>query len=145
MKPQMIDLRNIPEDIIREHIIPYTYHPQSRILCEDIHNFVETNTLLHSLYTQEYPTQSEQLEWLSNDIGRYMNKDKAFMYGFVDFFINIYKRRYMLQFQTPEFLLQHIKSHYYNSYPKDIKICLAIMTPDERNIFKTGVQNRIYF
>ena len=129
----MIDLRNIPEDVMREHIIPYTYCPQSIHLCEDIRNFVKTNDVLRSLYKMRYPNDSEDLEWLSNDIGRYMNEDQGLMFGYVDFFINIYKRRFMLQSQTREFLLEHIKSNYYNSYPKNIKMCLAIMTPEERN------------
>jgi hypothetical protein len=128
-----MNMRNIPEDIIREHIIPYTYSPQSSHLCENIRNFVKTNNALRVLYKQKYPIDDEYLEWLSNDIGRYMNKDQAIMDGFVDFFINIYKRRYMLQFQSRQFLLQHIKKHYHALYPHDIKICMALMNCDERN------------
>jgi hypothetical protein len=129
----MINIRNIPEDIIREHILPYTYTPQSCHLCEDIRNYVKTNSVLRLLYKTRYPNDCEDLEWLSNDIGRYMNEDQAIMNGFVDFFINIYRREYMLQFQSREFLLQHIETHYYKSYPHDINICLGLMNSEERN------------
>ena len=32
-------MNTIPIDIIREHILPYTYDPQSQELCDDIRSF----------------------------------------------------------------------------------------------------------
>ena len=42
-------MHRLPFDIIREHIIPYTYKPQPKSLCRDIETFVAVKNALYDI------------------------------------------------------------------------------------------------
>ena len=59
----------IPIEIVREHIIPYTYSPQSRKLCENIRNYKSTLNDIHSMYVSYYkiePLYGSKKEYFLN-------------------------------------------------------------------------------
>ena len=43
-------IRRLPDDIIREYILPYTYQPQSPELCKDIQTYYTTLQELSDVY-----------------------------------------------------------------------------------------------
>ena len=88
-------LKKIPDDIIREYIIPYTYNSQSPELCADINSFYNTYNSLNNKYELVYGLGNDSKDWLSNDICRFLNNDFPTMLGYRDFYINIYRRIYM--------------------------------------------------
>lgn len=47
-------MHRLPFDIIREHIIPYTYKPQPKSLCRDIETFVAVKNALYDIYDCGY-------------------------------------------------------------------------------------------
>jgi hypothetical protein len=65
-------LRNIPTDIVINHIIPYTYQIQPRELLIDIISFQKDFDLIDTLYAFDYNYQI-----LLNDLLFYFN-DKKF-------------------------------------------------------------------
>ena len=96
-------LSRIPDDIIREYILPYTYDLQSPILCNDIRNYFESTQYLQDLYKKRYIDDAiEQVSWLSNDIERFMNEDVGTMYAIMPFFHNCLTRLYSLREKTEE-------------------------------------------
>ena len=107
----------LPDDVIREYILPYTYEPQSKELCEDIRNYYEVSNHLLEKYHQIYKDgyNNEDKEWLLNDIERFMNEDKATMFGYVDFYIQFFQRIYMLQNATRDQVIEFLNSPKY--YP----------------------------
>lgn len=141
-------LRGLPAEIVREHIIPFTYSPQSAELCEDIRNYFETSTYLYDLYKKRYLVQDteqseeqyeEDIEWLSNDITRFLNQDQATMYGYVDFFIQIYKRMYRLQLMNRDEVVPFIERTSLYPIPTEINKHIALMSPEERTKLKRFV------
>ena len=40
-------IQKIPSDVIRENILPYTYKPQPKELCQDIQSFFYTKSVLY--------------------------------------------------------------------------------------------------
>ena len=122
----------LPDDIIRECVLPYSYSPQPPELCADIRSFHNTYTSMCEIYDLAYPVDDESKEWLSNDIVRYLNGDVGTMYGYEDFYIKVYSRIYMNQQKHADSIIECIKKTEIDLYPKDIKIHIALLTPQER-------------
>ena len=122
----------LPDDIIRECILPYSYSPQPPELCADIRSFHNTYTNMCEIYDLAYPVDDESKEWLSNDIVRYLNNDFATMYGYRLFYINVYRRIFMNRQKHTDNIIDCIKKIENEHYPKDIKIHIALLTPQER-------------
>jgi hypothetical protein len=129
-------LESIPIDIIREYIIPYTYRPQSKELCEDVRSYTETRKYLLDMYSKEYENINEDKEWLSNDISRFMNQDQPTMFGFVDFYIQFFKRLYMLRNMSREKIISFFNSSEFYMFPSDINRNIGLMLPFEREDLK---------
>jgi len=49
-----MSLQRIPMDVMINHILPYTYEPQPKILLQDIKNFVEDFDLVENCYAFDY-------------------------------------------------------------------------------------------
>ena len=140
-------LQKIPEEVIRENIIPYTYNTQSRELLDDIISFIYSKEILIELYSETWHEWEDEtyMDWLSNDISRFFNEDRATMLGFVDSNINKFKRLFkifyknydkikiinvMKKFESPNTLsLFHFNT------------CLGILTSSERLDFLRFVTN----
>lgn len=131
----------LPDDVIREYILPYTYEPQSQELCEDIRNYYEVSNHLLTKYQQIYKDgyNNEDKEWLLNDISRFMNKDKATMFGYVDFYIQFFQRIYMLQNATRDRIIEFLQSPKYYPFTRDIYRNIGFMKPHEREKLKSFI------
>jgi hypothetical protein len=73
---QYID--KLPFEVVFNHIIPYTYSPQPKILLEDIRNYVYTFNLISSIYYNRWivfwgEEENEDKFWLCNDIYRFVD------------------------------------------------------------------------
>lgn len=129
----------LPIDVIREHILPYTYEPQSQELCEDIRNYYEVSNHLSEKYQQIYKDgyTNEDKEWLLNDIERFMNEDKPTMFGYVEFYIQFFQRIYMLQNATRDQVIEFLKSPKYYPFTREIYRNIGFMKPYERDKLKS--------
>lgn len=128
----------LPIDVIREHILPYTYEPQSQELCEDIRNYYEVSNHLSEKYQQIYKDgyTNEDKEWLLNDIERFMNEDKPTMFGYVEFYTKFFQRIYMLQNATRDQVIEFLKSPKYYPFTREIYRNIGFMKPYERDKLK---------
>jgi hypothetical protein len=124
-------LRKLPDDVIREHILPYTYEPQSPLLCDDIRSFYNTYNNMYQVYSLAYPSNNENKESLSNDITRFLNDDFATMYGYRKFYINTYRRYFMNRNKEIDKIIRCIQNTQ-TKIPNDIQINIGLMTPEER-------------
>ena len=124
-------LQKLPDDIIRECIIPYTYQPQSPLLCADIRSFYNTYHNMCEIYSLAYPLHNENKESLSNDIVRFLNDDFATMYGYRKFYINVYRRHFMNRDKDIDTIIGCIQKTE-TKIPNDIQIHIGILTPQER-------------
>ena len=103
----------LPIDIIREEILPYTYQPQPKELCNDIRSFHNIRDYLYKLYydrwfhTFQYEENAD-LNWLDNDICRFFNDDNATMFGYTDNCLNKYKRSFILKDKTAKEIRDYI-------------------------------------
>ena len=122
---------HLPDELIRECVLPYSYSPQPPELCADIRSFHNTYTNMCEIYDLAYPVDDESKEWLSNDIVRYLNGDVGTMYGYEDFYINVYRRIYMNRQKHADNIIKCIKKME-DAYQIDIKIHIALLTPQER-------------
>lgn len=139
----MMNLRNLPEEIVRKCILPMTYSPQSNELCEDIRSFYNIKGRLYTKYRNKFPITAQTYEgesaedWLINDLTRFLNDDKPTMYGINEHYIEIYSRLFTLKNRSNERVLNHIfiSSSGYNELVDDnnsINTIIAILTVDER-------------
>lgn len=85
----------LPIEIIREHIIPYTYCPQSRELCENIRNYKSTLNDIHSMYVSYYkikPFYGSKKEYYLNS---FINSNCLMRMKYMDFFIDYFKKSHV--------------------------------------------------
>ena len=134
-------LDRIPEDIIREHILPYTYIPQSKNLCDDIRDFYVVSHELEMMYETIYKDgyENEAKDWLSNDISRFMNKDYPTMLGYQQFYLQFYRRMYQLKNADDNKIISFFENEISNPFPAVIQRRIALMTPLERSNLKAFV------
>jgi hypothetical protein len=124
-------LQKLPDEIVRECILPYTYQPQSPLLCADIRSFYNTYHNMCEIYSLAYPLHNESKEWLSNDITLFLNDDFATMCGYRIFYINAYRRMFMNRDKDVDTIIHCIQKND-KKVPNDIKIHIGLMTPQER-------------
>jgi len=85
LKTYLLD--KLPIELMREHIIPFTYNPQPEFLVKDIRDFTSFRCELYELYKTLYPDYENSrdiMDWVSNDISRFNNQDIPLMYGYSD-------------------------------------------------------------
>ena len=96
----------LPEEIIREHILPFSYCPQSDSLCKDINTFYTTKKVVLELYETIYAdfidADDAPMNWLDNDITRFMNNDIATMNGYTHRYLDIWSRLYYFSDKSDE-------------------------------------------
>ena len=129
----------IPDDIIREHILPYTYEPQPKSLCDDIRNFYVVSHDLKTMYETIYHNgyENEHRDWLENDIGRFMNEDFPTMFGYREFYLQFYRRMYQLQHAHNSKIISFFGIEESNPFTTKIQRRMALMTPSERDKLKS--------
>lgn len=80
-------LDKLPIELMREHIIPFTYNPQPEFLVKDIRDFTSFRCEIYELYKTLYPDYENPrdiMDWVLNDIFRFNNQDIPLMYGYSD-------------------------------------------------------------
>ena len=129
-------MTTIPEDLIRDHILPFTYEPQSSHLCDDIRSYHKTMSSITNIYNTGFTR--DPIEWLSNDICRFLNNDKPTIYGYVEFYITVFQRIYMYNNLDLDIIRKKVTLMEYTDslFPRDIKIVVGLLQPNERNELK---------
>lgn len=124
----------LPLDIIREHIMPYIYRPQSDCLCSDIRSFVSTRDRLLDQYNCLYPANLHKIECLSNDIHTFFCTDST---G------GRQKMKRLFLLQTGNFLdvLEFLTNLEKQPIRSEINIKLGILNTDERKKLEIFCQN----
>ena len=135
-------INRLPEDIVN-HIIPYTYHLQSKSLLEDIQNYKKVKKSLLEIYYYlwiEWAGVDEPDNdkcWLINDLIAYTNDYQATMYGYVNKFYDIWYRNIFLKTRKEiDIYFQKIER---KNVMTQINIVLGLLTPKERNEIFDGV------
>ena len=138
-------LHHLPNEIIRECIMPYTYNPQCSELCEDIKDYHFIRSYLGLLYKIRYPDDSEDKEWLSNDINRFLNRDSATMFGIEEYYIDKIRRLCMLEQKSSESVIDFIVrlQSFYN-ISSEVNIKLAVLKPKERKELVDFIRQNTY-
>ena len=129
-------IERLPMDIILR-IIPYTYNLQQKSLLNDIVSYNETKSLLLKKYydfwiiEMEEPNPEEHKNWLINDIFGYANGYEALMYGYIENFYSIFKRKQFLKTdEDVEKFVGHLET---KDVSTQINIFLGLLTIQERN------------
>jgi len=133
-------LHKLPVDIVRHHIIPYTYERQNKKLLEDIQNYYDTKQAIIVLYNESWKkylddpdiSEYESNEWLINDLFAYSNNYYPGMYGFVKSFYNIFRRLFLKKIKDIEKYVSKLEKKPTNT---QINIFWGLFTPEERMLF----------
>lgn len=128
----------IPQ-VIQTKIFSYLYiNPD---LEDDIAQFPIMKEKISNSYKNIFGRQ--WFDWLFNDLYRFQNDFQPTMYGYVENFINIWKR---LPFFNGDLIAYHNKTNINdNNVMNRINLMLAIMTPAERsNFYEIFCYNRLH-
>jgi hypothetical protein len=127
-------INRLPDDVIINHIIPYTYQTQPRSLLNDIRSFTRDYNLVESIYM----TQLNEIILL-NDLFKFLYINFTPSYGIENIFETVLKRHLNIQRKTDEYLITHIKVCFHrninNNTERKIKIIWGLMSPRERTQF----------
>ena len=123
--------RNIPHDILREHVFPYSYLPQNPKLLNDIRSFVLCRDYLLDLYASNWNKSIYKL-WLTKDTLHFFNENVSSIYGFTSNNIVKWKRLYSFYDKSDFIIIQFLVDKYRNPSYHIFKTCLGILTPSER-------------
>ena len=123
--------RNIPHDILREHIFPYSYLPQNPELLDDIRSFVLCRDYLIDLYASTWNNSNYKL-WLTKDILRFLNENVYPHRGFTLNNIMKWKRLFSFHDKSDFIIIQFLVDKYRTPSYHIFKTCLGILTPSER-------------
>jgi len=128
-------LNKLPIEIFREHIMPYTYNPQPKELCRDIRSFHYIREYLYKFYHDRWEIfePGEYINWLENDIIRFLNDDKATMWGYVENYVEKISRLFLFKNKDKKTIRQFIHTNIMKFQPNfSIRTFLGLLTPDER-------------
>ena len=87
-------INTCPKEIIYL-IMSYTINPQPILLRDDIKNYYTSKIIISELYYQRW-IESEDKNWLINDIIAYINDFQPTMYGYSNRFFNLWLRNRMI-------------------------------------------------
>ena len=133
-------LTMIPQDIVRDIIIPMTYCRQPVELLEDISSYYLTMTRVKALYKRKWPSlvlldnADSYLAWLSNDICRFLNDDRPMCEGIIHSYKNVFRRLYMNR--NKEVSVVDIPDVLCDDY-HDIKMSIGLLSVNERQKLET--------
>lgn len=127
-------LCDLPNDVLINHIIPYTYSPQNRELLLDIRSFKTDLDFTESTYLTLY---NEFI--LLHDVIKFCNNKKYPVFNIDAKFENILRRGFMLKHMNEPMLTYHIFQHYHrdmntNSMRK-IRRLWGLLLPRQRSRF----------
>lgn len=129
-----MDLTKIPNDIIINHIIPFTYEVQSKILLKDIQSFYKDYEIVINYYSFDYNDYV-----LCSDLIRFINNN-YFLNSYSNNIEKLFERSYFYNNITnkEEFVIS-IENNIYNNYiinPNKVsRIIFGLLKPYERRRF----------
>lgn len=129
-----MDLTKIPNDIIINHIIPFTYEVQSKILLKDIQSFYKDYERVINYYSFDYNDYV-----LCNDLIRFVNNN-YFLNSYSNNIEKLFERSYFYCniINKEEFIIS-IENNIYNNYTvnpnKVSRIIFGLLKPYERRRF----------
>jgi hypothetical protein len=129
-----MDLIKIPNDIIINHIIPFTYQVQSKILLKDIQSFYKDYQIVSNYYSFDYNDYI-----LCSDLIRFVNNN-YFLNSYSNNIEKLFERSYFYNnlINKEEFIIS-IESNIYNNYiihPNKVsRIIFGLLRPYERRRF----------
>ena len=131
---------HINEDVVINHIYPYSMTPQPSSLLHDIRSYSEDTSLIYSIYYTQHNAQilSTDLSYYLNNtytlpsLGRFRSSDPAYLH--------IYGRTLTMGNATPEEVKNLFVSTWYEGtntllLEKHIRRVIGLMTPRERTDF----------
>lgn len=132
-------LSRLPSDLIAR-ILPYTDSLQPAPLLQDIVHYVTTRTTLLKLYHQYWKVEwnqwedeannTDDMDWLINDIVAYANDHRATMYGYTPRMHEIVMRQVGMQdTEKVDRALRHLDTLPVRT---QINVMLGLLTPLER-------------
>jgi hypothetical protein len=127
-------IQNLPEDVVINHIIPYTCQVQPRSLLSDIRSFVNDYTLVESIYMTQFNSLI-----LLNDLLRFCHINLHVSYGIENIFETILRRHLTIFGKSEEYLINHVRINFHRNVKvrteRKIKFIWALLTRQERTQF----------
>ena len=127
-------MQRIPYDVIVNHIIPYTYMPQSRELLCDIRSFKSDFDLVESVYFTQY---NEFI--LLHDLIKFCNNKKYPVFEIDIKFESILRRHFIIAKMDEIVRTHYIFIHYHrdmnNHLLQKIRILWGLLLPVQRTAF----------
>jgi len=130
-------LKTLPDDIIRENIIPYTLECQPKHLCDDIKSYYLAKTYLYDLYYNRwkhifYYEDNADINWLSNDMLGFFNENIATMNGYTDNHLKKWRRLFFFQDKSDLVIIDFLNNYKCRNCIKDVNLQLGVLTQTER-------------
>ena len=128
-------INKLPDDVIINHILPYTYEPQPRKILNDIRSFAKDYSLIESIYM----TQFNELVLLY-DLLRFLYLNINPSYGIKNIIIeNVLRRHFHLKNKNGEYLINMLIVCFGGNLEinteRKIKILWGLLKPFERTQF----------
>ena len=127
-------VRRLPDDVIMNHILPYTYVTQPRRLLNDIRSFTTDYNLVESVYM----TQFNELILL-NDLLRFLYINITPSYGINNIFENVLRRHFYMKNKSDAYLITQVRVNFHRNVgvntERKIRVIWGLMTPWERTKF----------
>jgi hypothetical protein len=147
--PHLLD--KLPLEIIINHILPYTYRPQSKELMQDIRSYYVDNSFLENAYTFDI---NENI--LMNDISKFCSGRNDYLYFNENNKLppkleHILRRNYTMSkftnYELYNFVTQVLYVHNPIANVNKIKLLFALLNPIERTRFinKFVIDPLVYF
>ena len=128
-------LRRLPIEIIREHIIPYTYEKQPEFIVEDIRDFILFRKSICTLYKTAYPEERTVVIMgrIADDISRIMNQNIPVQYGYTHKYYEYWRRLPYLTDKSEMFIYDSTMELSYSiTIFSKVNILIGLMTIEER-------------
>jgi hypothetical protein len=124
-------LKKIPNDIIINHIIPYTYQKQPSCLIRDIRSYTREFKFVKDVYYTEYNPSV-----LICDLIRFCNNNIAPIYGIEYKYELLLRRNYVLSMKCKtdiiHYVFQNVHKNLNHKTENKIKFIWGLLTAQER-------------
>jgi hypothetical protein len=124
-------LKKIPNDIIINHIIPYTYQKQPLCLIHDIRSYTREFKFVEDVYYTEYNPSV-----LICDLIRFCNNNIAPIYGIEYKYELLLRRNYVLSMKCKtdiiHYVFQNVHKNLNHKTENKIKFIWGLLTTQER-------------
>jgi len=127
-------IQHLPEDVVINHIIPYTYQAQPRRLLYDIRSFVNDYALVESIYMTQFNSHI-----LLHDLLTFCHINLYPSYGMANLFDSILRRHYLISGKSEEYLINIVRLNFHRNVEvrteRKIKFIWGLLTRQERTEF----------